>query len=263
MTRWRTACWKSLALTALFGCGSRDDAMSALYGPDVSGAQGEELVCAPLPPGAIAWWPGDGSAADIIGRHDGRWGSFSRGLVRRGFYFSGSPETARFPFERVPGDFSIEFWFRPDPAIVRTDPRSHLLFARGQSHSIGTANYLEGMDCDFCNGRLEVRGPQPRPHTLLDTWTEWRHIALTYRELLYELYVDGEPERQNWASDVSLLDQLDDVTLATDGTNPETRYAGLLDEITVYERALDPDEVLSIYNAGNAGKCRTFKDVSR
>jgi hypothetical protein len=262
MFHWRTVCGQLSVTAMLLGCGSRDDAMSSLYGPDVSGIQGEELVCAPLPPGAIAWWPGDGSAADIIGKHDGSWASFSRGLVKRGFHFGGTPETARFPFERVPGDFSIEFWFRPDPVIMPTDPRSHILFARGENHSLGTANFLEGMECDFCNGRLEVRGPLPRPHTLVDTWTEWRHIALTYRGLLYELYVDGEPERQTWASDESLLDQLADVTLGT-GTTPETDYHGLLDEITVYERALAPDEVAGIYNAGSAGKCRTFKDVSR
>src|SRR5688572_33359028 len=35
----RTACWHLVALTALTGCGSRDDALSALYGPDVSGVQ--------------------------------------------------------------------------------------------------------------------------------------------------------------------------------------------------------------------------------
>jgi hypothetical protein len=266
MVQLRAACWHLVALTALVGCGSRDDALSALYGPDVSGAQGEELVCAPLPPGAIAWWPGDGSAADIIGRHDGSWGSFSTGLVKRGFDFEGSDEVARFPFERVEGDFSIEFWVRPDPAITPTTPKPREMFARGIDHTLGTANWGPEQDCGACNGRFEVRGPEPRPYSLVDTWgegpNEWRHVSVTYGAALYVVYVDGEPEPATSISDVSILDRTDEVTLGGSIAKPSSHFIGQLDEITIYDRALEPEEVSGIYRAGRAGKCRTFKDVS-
>jgi hypothetical protein len=267
MIQLRTACWHLVALTALTGCGSRDDALSALYGPDVSGVQGEELICAPLPPGAIAWWPGDGSAADIIGKHDGKWASFSQGLVKRGFDFEGSGEVARFPFERVEGDFSIEFWVRPDPAITPTTPEAREMFARGLDHTLGTANWGPEPDCGACNGRFEVRGPLPRPYSHVDTWGdgphEWRHVSVTYDSGLYVVYVDGQPEPATSVSDVSVLDRTEEVTLGGIDARPSSHFIGQLDEITIYDRALGPDEVSGIYRAGSAGKCRTFKDVSR
>jgi len=263
----KTTCWQLGVLATLLGCGSRDDASLAGYGPNVSGAQGEELVCTPLPSGAIAWWPGDGSAVDIVGDHDGVWHSFSSGLVKRGFDFDGRGDVARFPFERLPGDFSIEFWVRPNPAITPTTLESREMFARGIEHTLGTANWGPESDCGACNGRLEVRGPQPRPHSLVDTWGgeghEWRHVGVTYRSALYTVYVDGEAEPVTSVSEVSVLDRPEVITLGGNGAVPGSRFSGQLDEVTIYDRALTPEEMRGIYEASSAGKCRTYRDLRR
>ncbi|MGA2866909.1 MAG: hypothetical protein ABSF95_20740 [Verrucomicrobiota bacterium] len=47
-----------------------------------------------LPPGGmIGWWPGDGSAADIVGVNDGTLmgsGTYAPGMVGQAFNFDGS-----------------------------------------------------------------------------------------------------------------------------------------------------------------------------
>ncbi|PWU11411.1 MAG: hypothetical protein C5B50_23380 [Verrucomicrobia bacterium] len=40
-----------------------------------------------------------------------------------------------------------------------------------------------------------------------------------------------------------------------DDASCDTYYSGLMDEVTLYSRALDPSEIQAIYTAGSAGKC--------
>jgi hypothetical protein len=45
-----------------------------------------------------------------------------------------------------------------------------------------------------------------------------------------------------------------DLLMGGDAGHP---YGGLLDEVTIYSRALSASEIQAIYNAGSAGKCTT------
>jgi hypothetical protein len=48
-----------------------------------------------------------------------------------------------------------------------------------------------------------------------------------------------------------------------DITNPRYYLDGAIDELAIYNRALDPSEIIAIYNAGSAGKCKElFTDVT-
>jgi hypothetical protein len=45
--------------------------------------------------------------------------------------------------------------------------------------------------------------------------------------------------------------------IGTTGTWPPylDMFGGMVDEVSIYNRALSPDEIAAIYNAGSAGKC--------
>jgi hypothetical protein len=94
----------------------------------------------------------------------------------------------------------------------------------------------------------------------------WHHIAGVVKRLPPQaplLFVDGE-RRDTVDMKPAPLDSVDNQTplsLARHHQNvivPKDSYfwAGAVDELAFYRRALKPGEIKSIYQAGRAGKCR-------
>lgn len=85
---------------------------------------------------------------------------------------------------------------------------------------------------------------------------EWTHVALTYDGSEFRSYVDGEVDRVD-----SFVGGILQGTGASPGIGLWARsdfpfwFVGLIDELTVYNRALSPGEVEGIWNAGFRGKC--------
>jgi hypothetical protein len=75
------------------------------------------------------------------------------------------------------------------------------------------------------------------------------HVAATYDGSVMRLYVDGvEVVAQPAAGAIQTTD------FVTLGSRDEP-LGGLLDEVTVYGRALTPAEIVAIHDAGGHGKC--------
>jgi len=77
-------------------------------------------------------------------------------------------------------------------------------------------------------------------------------VAVTHAGDTYTLYVNGSlvfsGAGGGWSGSTAPL---------RFGTNPpRENYSGLLDEISIYNRALSSNEVAAICAAGSAGKCR-------
>jgi hypothetical protein len=83
---------------------------------------------------------------------------------------------------------------------------------------------------------------------------KWTHIAATYDSNTARVYfngmLDGEvtvgPGRLIHASAVDLLI----------GSNTGHCFCGLMDEVSLYDRALSAEEIEAIYHAGSAGKIK-------
>src|SRR3989442_1570637 len=137
-------------------------------------------------PGLVGWWRGEGSAFDSAGANDGALQngvSFALGKVGSAFAFDGTDDFVQVSNAlslRLSGEFSIEFWFRPSATITPSDSVAHTMFSKGTTDSIGTANN---------SGRMEVRGPSPRPTSTTSTWysNNWYHVAVTYSQSTYRL----------------------------------------------------------------------------
>lgn len=213
-------------------------------------------------PGLAGWWPGNGSATDVIASREARLGggtSFTAGQVGGAFSFDGANDSVR-----VTGDsaldvgagagFSIEFWLHS--ADVTRNARL-LAFHNGLAAN-GTN---VGVNIFQLAGNLHTQIPDPAGAThefvangalAANTWT---HVAVTYDRTrgLARAYVNGA--QRTLANVGSYLPR----TLGNlyFGNMPfdANHFRGMLDEVSVYNRTLDGQEVHEIFAAGNVGKC--------
>jgi hypothetical protein len=204
----------------------------------------------------VSWWPGDGNANDTLDGNDGTLqlgATFAAGMVGQAFSFDGIDDFVHVPNSpslTTAGAYTIEFWFNPNVAITPSTSTSPGFFSKGTFDSINLANN---------DGRLEVRGPFPRPNSTTNTWLAgtWYHLAVTFDAVSYRIYVNGMLEG-GIASIHSILNSLNDVALGTVPGFPPAivTFNGLVDEVSLYNRALTLSETRAIYNAGSAGKCK-------
>lgn len=219
-------------------------------------------TCVTPPSGLIAWWPGDNTATDIQGGHNGtlkNGATFANGEVDRAFNFDGTDDYVTVPhtasLDPNPS-FSVDFWvFRRgvisgnfEGLVVQSqnelggEPDSYGIFTDESAQDlfivIGGATFLTN------TGNVPLN--------------QWFHVALTYEDSTgtAKVYINGE------------IDTLVDGLTRSVSSGPlifGTRsgqalyFNGLLDEIEVFNHELTVDEVKAIYNAGSAGKCKTAR----
>lgn len=227
---------------------------------DIAAIHSAPPSCAPVVP--TSWWRAEGTAEDAVGPNDGtlhNGAGFAPGLVGQAFRFDGVDDYVQVlnsPSLSLSGPHTLEFWFKPSVTHDFTTPRSPGFFSKGPNDSIGLANTdnLPGGN----DGTLEVRGPVPRPFTTTNSWLagNWYHAAVTFDGAGYKVYVNGVLEA-SVAGTHSILDNPYDVMFGTiPGFAPNgVTFAGLIDEMALYNRALSAAEVNSIYEAAGAGKC--------
>lgn len=210
--------------------------------------------------GIVGWWPGDGDANDIIGANNGtlqNGAGFDQGKVDAAFRFDGVDDVVEILSSQAiqnSTNFTIEFWFRPAFTITPADTDSPSLFIKTteiSTDSIGIENGPNG-------GRLEVRGgPGSRLWSTNSTWLSntWYHVALSFASDTYRLFINGREEGA-LVSSHSILNNGNNIRWGGLGFASSASFRGLLDELSLYSRALGANEIAAIYAAGSAGKCK-------
>jgi len=84
----------------------------------------------------------------------------------------------------------------------------------------------------------------------------WTHIAVVYDDKQPKLYLNGFLVKAGLVSRRSFVYPSTWLGGRASETSNYGHYRGLLDEISIYNRALSAKEISSIYAAGTAGKCR-------
>jgi len=235
---------------------SQDDADGDGIGDACDSAPGCPGVAPP--PGMISWWTGDNTAADIRGTNHGslqNGAAYEAGLVGPAFSLGGGDDHVSIPNSpslSFPGALTVDFWFKPNTTHAPSTPTAPSFFGKGFLNSINLANN---------DGRLEVRGPSPRPNSTTDTWLAgtWYHIAVTFDGTAYRIYVNGAQEGGATPSTYSILDNAEAVMF---GNLPglSSGFDGLIDEVELFNRALSQAEIQALYDAGSAGKCKLIDD---
>jgi hypothetical protein len=242
---------------------------------------GNRLPCVRPPADLVAWWPFDETsgttANDIAGFPNSgahvNGPTPTPGKVAGALCFDGVDDYVRVPdhpeLNVGTGDFTLDAWVLTTAAqgvVVLVDKRSgptplgYVLFLVNGRLGFQMANGVGSVIC----------APTPTPGVSCVNYGgtgpnvadgQWHHVAAVVDRADttngVRLYVDGNlvftgaPLSGN-------LDNTSDLYMGvrTPGQGGGGFFAGCLDEVELFKRALDPAEIQAIYTAGPAGKCR-------
>ncbi|MSU58566.1 MAG: LamG domain-containing protein [Pedosphaera sp.] len=224
--------------------------------------------CTSPPSGLVSWWRAEGNANDSAdGNHGVLAGgtTFSAGEVGQAFSFNGSNAYVSVVASSnlnvgAAGGFTVEGWINPGDVSA-----THIIGEwNNGSGGIGVQFYhsnpgIGGVGALAANvvstsGGDHLFASSPN----LITANNFQHVALTYDKAtgIGRLFCNGV------AVAVQNLGVFTPQT--TYGLNFGARasgfplgiyFVGLMDELSLYGRALTTNEIQTIYAAGNAGKC--------
>jgi hypothetical protein len=213
--------------------------------------------CVTPPSGLVAWWTGDYTTEDHVGTNDGVWvgssNTYWSGLVGYSFWINGAgwiqvPDSASLD---ITGAITIDAWIY----APRFGGRVVDKITAG-----GADGYM--LDTFADRVRLIIDGSALSGTTVLTSYRDrWIHVAGTFDGTTMRVYLNGvldgstTPDPGTWTNNLPLRIGADQ-----DGAS---RFSGAIDEVELFNRALSASELLALYNAGAAGKCRGNEEAKR
>ena len=213
-------------------------------------------VCVPAPPGLVGWWPGAGDVADVVGGNSGTLQGaigFAPGKVGQAFSFDGINDVVEVPDSATIGAgvnsaMTVELWaYRTTSNAV-----AHILGKRvGCGVDPRETDYQ--MAWDVANGLSFSSSAGAGVGTGIQLPLRiWTHLAGTFEAGTYRFYINGQLVA---TASGQTRGPTNGAPLKIGGSGTCQPFGGLLDEVSIYNRALASNEIAAIYNAGGAGKC--------
>jgi Concanavalin A-like lectin/glucanases superfamily len=125
------------------------------------------------------------------------------------------------------------------------------IIARGNYENTWDLRLTNNIPQFWSHGGQVLEGPSAIP------LNEWTHLAISFDGAAKRIYVNGIEAASRDESRTLVYDPAPvPVTIGSDWSENEgsALFNGRVDEVALYNRALTPDEVLSIYNADFLGK---------
>jgi hypothetical protein len=216
---------------------------------------GHADTCAAPPAGLVAWWRGETNALDAIGAHNGAIVNnvgFAPGKVGSAFSFQhiagqriDIPNNASLD---ITGPITVEAWIKLND-IAGQRP---IVEKYGTTGGFGLRvqdRKLQFFTTDNCCTADIVSGA-----TLLAS-NAWYHVAGEWTGSQHQVYVNGVLDgalttARNPKAGAPYL------RIGARGDDYLEVFNGLIDEPSIYNRALSQVELAAIYNSGAAGKCQ-------
>jgi hypothetical protein len=236
--------------------------LQAIY--NAGGAGKYNANCYTAPTNIVAWWPGDGNIYDLARTnfatlHNGT--TYSAAQVSQGFSFDGSNDYIEIPNApdlNPTAAITLEAW------IYQTDHQYTNAPIFSKDNTSSSRQYLLNVT-DTGKFRAHVWTDDTglgycNSSTTVDLNT-WYHVAMTYDHTNLTLYVNGVADGSA-AVEGNLLTSTEPLRLggSYSGGWGNYKFAGLIDEPTIYRRALTSTEITALYSAGSAGKCKEDTD---
>ncbi len=220
------------------------------------------LAAVAAPSGLIAWWPGEGDAVDVAGNNDGtlqNGATYAAGKVGQAFSLDGVNDYVRVPSSAAlnpTAGFTIEAW------IDSSSTSGARVIVSKWDDGTGDWSYIF-KDHNYSDQlRIELSGSVHNDLADLAGASSivtgnWIHVAATYDTTTVRLYFNGVLDGEqtvgpNRFIDSSAADLLLGAVLTWGGVSEN--FAGLIDEVSLYNRALSATEIQSISQAGSDGK---------
>jgi hypothetical protein len=210
--------------------------------------------CAPAPTNAAAWWPGDDHSYDVVGERFAllqNGAGYARGLVGSAFRFDGAQERVRIleatntDLSRLPR-WTVEAWVRPASFVNSANPT---VYSEG--------NRIASIGVNNGTGKLESWVNNDSSRRLIGTnaltLDGWNHVALVFEGTRRLLYLNGVLDGSTNTPPIN--DDSSGAAIGQVTINDNTAaFAGDIDEVTVYHRALTAPEIAALADHA-AGKC--------
>jgi len=224
--------------------------------------------CSAPPPGLVSWWTGDGTPGDRAGGHDAALlggASFAPGFVTSGsgeaFLFDGVDDHLAVP---AAGDLAMTTAYTFEAWVRSTGPSTdyRVIAIRGSGSSNDIEVYVQKTTNDLIVAHNRGNGGTFDYVGFVDPPAgTFFHLTVTFDGNEVHAFYDGL-EASVVQQDRSLVAPLFagsgwefGRTLHPSFVGPR-HFSGLLDEISIYDRALTIAEVQDVAGAGSAGKCK-------
>jgi hypothetical protein len=220
--------------------------------------------CVAPPSGLLSWWQAEGNGNDSVNGNTAvllNGTSFTNGEVGQGFSFDGVSDeivVSNSPTINFgTNDFSIEGWIKAFPNSTAFNLNT--IIDKRFNQTIGYEFTLESGSLHLrlsstpgSDGTGGTEGPDLRDGT-------FHHVAVSVTRSSSTgivFYVDGaavgaaDPTSQQGSLSNSAV-----MVIGEHSAGLNTYFDGVIDELSLYGRALSAAEIQSIFSAGSAGKC--------
>jgi hypothetical protein len=206
----------------------------------------------------VSWWPGDGDANDIQDGNNGtpqNGATFAPGKVAQAFSFDGVDDFVEVQNSanlNLTQALTVDAWVNPAVAnqyggIVEKTVGDHV-----------NTQYLLHLEGGVVFFRLIiVPGVDHRTvhSNSVIPINEWTHVAGTWDGATMKLFINGVQQTETLAVTPPINSGAGPTLIGRLGDNIY-HFAGLVDEVEIFNRALSAQEIIALYLADGAGKCK-------
>ena len=224
-------------------------------------------ACNPNPADKISWWRAENNANDSVGGNDGteiNGATYASGKVNQAF----SLDSAFNQYVRVPGSPSLEPQQLTLEAWIFPTGGSNILIASKDENTQapGSGNFP---DVSYAllgpsdSGKIQaiIDGTNGIREEVISSSTfglnQFYHVAMTWDGTTLRLYVNGQPEGTSSNGVVTIAYDGTDLGIGAHPIFLSRYFDGLIDEVSLFSRALSQQEIQSIFLAGANGKLLT------
>jgi hypothetical protein len=239
-------------IAAIYNAGSAGKCSSVTNPPP--------LVCTPPASGLVSWWRAEENVLDTFGHAPGALigaATFAEGRVGRAFNVNGDQgslvQISDALALNLTNELTFEAWIN-----VTAHSANDAVLVVGKDAPSGVRQYMIGLvnsggkwvfraHLGLTSGFMVIDG------TAAVLPGNWYHVALTYDGSQFRSFVNGILDASLSASG-AIVTSASPLLIGGFGVGP-WNFNGRVDEVSLYNRALIPNEIAAIYNAGSAGKC--------
>jgi hypothetical protein len=248
---------KRLAILALCSCGrlgfdsqTRDDGGRL---PDTIVNDTLQLD-AGLPAGLVAWYPFDADRNDVVAAHDGfcpaqQCPTSAAGHLGGGFTFDGVDDcvTVTDDGQLQLANITLAIWARQTATGQLSHVAKRVIGGSVNSWQIETeAQGTPALSVSFTTYDNSGFNQYAKSAANAIVLGQWHHLAATYDGTTKRMYVDGA-EVAMMTQTVPLPYDNQAMKIGCDDNAPEAEfYAGTLDDLQIYNRALSPSEIAAL-----------------
>jgi len=212
----------------------------------------------------VYYYPFDGNADDFGSRNmDGVLNGAvlttdRNGIADQAYQFDGVDDFIEIPEGLAfTNDFTISFW-----AYSETVTGSGTILCDGSSSAGGNDFLINfrgneiGIRADKSGGSLNHEYSSPASLTGLSLVNQWVHVAWVMQPGYSKIYLDGTEiaHIDQAGSNEGYHDSLSYIGARNVWDNPDNFYKGKLDDLKIYARGLEPEQIMSLYNGSGLTK---------